>query len=77
MKLDSIKFRGSKTNPKALGRLPDQGTIVLSGKTNSGKSTQVRDILKAKQDIFSYAFCISETESVNRTFFKSYTKEFD
>ena len=66
MKLDLIKFKGSASTPN--GRLPDQGTIVLSGKTNSGKSTQVRDILLKKRDVFRYAYCISETESVNKTF---------
>lgn len=68
MKLDKIKFKGILDNSKAEGRIPNQGTVIFSGKTNSGKSTQLRDVLKEKADIFDYAYCISETETINKCF---------
>lgn len=69
MKLDKIKFKCALSASKnVIGRLPNQGTIVLSGKTNSGKSTQARDILKDKRDMFASCYAISETEHLNKTF---------
>lgn len=67
IKLNELKLKSRKGKPLP-GMLPNQGTIVLSGKTNSGKSTLVRDILLKKRDMFSYGYCISETEFVNKTY---------
>lgn len=67
MKLETISFKSSK-HKNQLGCIPDKGTIILSGKTNSGKSTILRDILRKKQDVFHYAYCVSETEAVNCNF---------
>lgn len=68
MKLDKIKFSHPMNIKNQKDKIPNQGTILFTGKTNSGKSTQVLDVLMKKQHIFSYAYVISETECVNKTF---------